>query len=240
MLQDFADGKPGVWVSTLGGNHPLWSLSYEWWFYMRFFPLWRFVPERGRVHVAGGISLLGFATYHAWPNQASLFALYFIVWWAGAELARTYLRGERPGFVSQRGSLIYMGAVAGLAVAVAALARARGEASLFGVHPMLEARHLTAAFTLLAGGLIWARLGWRGFTPLFRGFAWAAPFSYALYVFHLPLAVESRFADGVEPEFLRLACYVAAAFGAAWLADVPMQSAVNRWTASRATTARPS
>jgi peptidoglycan/LPS O-acetylase OafA/YrhL len=37
MLQDFEAGKPGVWFSPLGGDSPLWSLSYEWWFYMLFF-----------------------------------------------------------------------------------------------------------------------------------------------------------------------------------------------------------
>ena len=36
MLQDFENGKPAVICSPVYGNTPLWSLHYEWWFYMFF------------------------------------------------------------------------------------------------------------------------------------------------------------------------------------------------------------
>jgi peptidoglycan/LPS O-acetylase OafA/YrhL len=36
MLQDFTDGKPGVLFGTFEGDLPLWSLSYEWWFYLMY------------------------------------------------------------------------------------------------------------------------------------------------------------------------------------------------------------
>ncbi|MEY3826084.1 MAG: hypothetical protein RLZZ148_898, partial [Cyanobacteriota bacterium] len=37
MLQDIDIVKDGVWVNPFLKNYPLWSLSYEWWFYMLFF-----------------------------------------------------------------------------------------------------------------------------------------------------------------------------------------------------------
>jgi len=38
MLQDVST-KPGVWIEPFFGNSPLWSLSYEWLYYLIFFPL---------------------------------------------------------------------------------------------------------------------------------------------------------------------------------------------------------
>ncbi|RZL50971.1 MAG: acyltransferase, partial [Pedobacter sp.] len=38
MLQDTGN-KPGAIVYPFLQNYPLWSLSYEWWFYMLFFPI---------------------------------------------------------------------------------------------------------------------------------------------------------------------------------------------------------
>ena len=48
MLQDRSYAKPGVWVSLVGGNAPLWSLSYEWWFYMAYFPMRSVAAAQGR------------------------------------------------------------------------------------------------------------------------------------------------------------------------------------------------
>jgi peptidoglycan/LPS O-acetylase OafA/YrhL len=41
MLQDVETIKPGTIVTTYG-NSALWSLSYEWWFYMLFIPISNF------------------------------------------------------------------------------------------------------------------------------------------------------------------------------------------------------
>lgn len=38
MLQDMP-WRPGLISTTIFGNYPLWSLSYEWWYYMLFFIL---------------------------------------------------------------------------------------------------------------------------------------------------------------------------------------------------------
>ena len=64
FLQDFEPVKPGVICSTYYSNSPLWSLSYEWWFYVLFFVVWRRVAAPWRTHVAGLISVV------AWVRKA--------------------------------------------------------------------------------------------------------------------------------------------------------------------------
>ena len=97
MLQDNSFLKKGVWVDTFAGNTPLWSLSYEWWFYMMFYPiisLLFFQPRRQMV-LTFSLSVLGFLSYQAIPNQISLFLGYFFIWWVGVELRASIRRRGR-------------------------------------------------------------------------------------------------------------------------------------------------
>lgn len=236
MLQDFRYAKPGVWFEPVFGNNPLWSLSYEWWFYMMFFPIYRIVREQSQIHVVAGISGLGWISYNICPNQLSLFLAYFIVWWNGVELARRYLSHLPITLSSQRVSLFYTGFFAmGAASPVWSLLRSHGQL-IFGVHPILEMRHFLAASCMLICGIVWSRYGWIGFGVL-RVFAVISPISYALYVFHYPVAVTSNYLAGIPSVGVQLLGYTLITFLLAWLAEFPFQRAVNRafmrWTSSR-------
>ena len=232
MLQDFSGGKPGVWVSTLCGNTALWSLSYEWWFYMLFFPLYRFVPTRMQIHVAALLSLLGLVTFWLHANQVSLFLMYFILWWTGAELASAYLERIPLTFTSQRRSIVYLVFLSALLATPVLLSVVRHQSLAFGIHPVLELRHFCACLVFLLTGLLWARLRWSGFESLFGVFALAAPISYALYVFHIPLAITGSYLGAIPYPAVELCGYIVVSFVAAYLAEVPFQNWINRLTAS--------
>jgi peptidoglycan/LPS O-acetylase OafA/YrhL len=73
MLQDMTSIKPGVRVEVFNDNGPLWSLSYEWWFYLMFYPIYSRVTARCQLALVGAISLLGLISYVLLPNQISLF-----------------------------------------------------------------------------------------------------------------------------------------------------------------------
>jgi len=232
MLQDFSGGKPGVWVSPFAGNLALWSLSYEWWFYMLFFPIYRFVPAQKQIHVVAIFSLLGFITYTIHPNQISLFFLYFILWWSGAELGRSYLNRVPLTLTSQWRSLFYIAIIAALVATPVAFAMIRHQPLSFGIHPVLELRHFAACLLFLIVGLLWKRVGWVGFRPILGVFTVVAPISYALYVFHFPLAVAATYLAGIVPVPVQFAGYIAITFIAAYLAEVPFQNWVNKKTAA--------
>ena len=233
MLQDFSAGKPGVWVDTFRGNVPLWSLSYEWWFYMMFFPIYSKVSDRFQLPLVTILSLVGLFGYAIWPNQVCLFLLYFIMWWTGVELARTYCRGIRPTFYTQRGSVLVLATFCLFVPAVMLGLMARPEHLSFGFHPILEVRHFVACFIVLCLGLAWSELRWRGFTIVFGVFSFFAPISYALYVFHYPLTVYTAYLGSLANPYLRAAIAVAISLLLAYCAEVPFQRAFVRWTQRR-------
>ena len=227
MFQDFDGGKPGVWVTPFCGNLALWSLSYEWWFYMMFFPIYRFVPPQLQIHLVAALSLLGLVTFSLQPNQLSLFLLYFFLWWSGVELARSYLQKTPLTIASQRRTLCYLALLTSLVAAPVVAALIQHRPISFGIHPVLELRHFSACLVFLLGGLLWAKMRWVGFRFLFGGFAVVAPISYALYVFHYPLAVTSSYLGGIDFLPLQLTGYAAITFLAAYLAEIPFQKWIN-------------
>ncbi len=223
--------SPGSWVAPYMGNEPLWSLSFEWWFYVLFFFLYVATPGRGvlRRRLALGVSLLGFVTDVAWPNPLSLISSYFVLWWAGAEMGREWV--ER-GRITLRAQLPALGGAvvvtAGWCVVAAWQAREAGSFDAYH-HPGITARHFITTLVVIGGGWAWMRLGGFGADFVLRPFGFVAPFSYALYVFHLPCIhlVSDLASSGYGT--LDLLWLTPVLFGLCWVVEQPVQRWVNRW-----------
>lgn len=194
MLQDGA--KAGTWFSPYWENSPLWSLSYEWFFYMGFFVVSKVLAtsEWLQKYAVLAFGLLGALAYRLVPNQFSFFAMYFIIWWSGVEFAREY---ARTGFITVRKQWVNVALIAVMSVpfalAVLAARRAGSALSLYE-HPLIELRHFATALVLLVFGLVWNALGFWGLRRATRFGLWFGQLSYALYVFHRPmLSLLSRY-----------------------------------------------
>lgn len=225
MLQDWGGVKPGVWVDVYAGVLVLWSLSYEWWFYMMYYPIRRRIPAALQAWIVAGISVSQAVVYLWWPNQASRFLLYFSIWWTGVELARAHLAHRPLNVRTLAVPFATLAAVAALLAFQVWQVRAAGLPLQAGAHPVLELRHFAAALGITGAALLWRHWHWVGFRPLLGGFARVAPWAYALYLLHEPLALHAglmRFAAHPVPRFMLEALLVC---GTAWLAETYFQ----RW-----------
>lgn len=205
MLQDALHWKPGVYFDTFH-NGPAWSLSYEWWYYMMFFPLlaapgaWRWrkwvvfalaalamvscvlvIPD---VQKKLGISWhsFGFANY----------LLLFPVWWSGVEMAREYQESSRVTIQRQWPSVAVLWMFAFAFAAWYAQPQHHLYAEVKGIEQEMkyeagELKHFGFAAVLLTGGLIWNMLGWPLFKQTVGHFERLAPISYGIYIIHMPV-----------------------------------------------------
>lgn len=226
MLQDAGDLKPGTLIKPFCGDSPLWSLSYEWWFYVLsaglFFGMGRATWASRRI-VAFGVSLVGAVTYIAAPNQASLFAAYFIIWWCGAELAHEL---HATGRVSLRGQAapLLMLTVCCMAWMPGAIRQAVSSAHLLpGTYPGLPARHFVCAIGVVLAATMGLRFP-KVLHPLRNLLASVGGISFGLYAIHEPvLAIAGSFGWGRGAQYLAAA---AIALAAAWLLERVYQPVV--------------
>ena len=162
----------GAYVPVWGTNGPLWSLMYEWWFYMLYPAVW-FVARRslllGSAIVFGGCFVA--VVFPGWPLRMPEQVLAGMgIWWLGAVLAE-----KEAGRLSVRWRSLGMFAVALLpAPFMRASPFADGVWGLgfFGLISILFAlgeHHVTRRAL--------GRLGWLG------------ECSYTMYVIHFPLLV---------------------------------------------------
>ncbi|WP_138416451.1 acyltransferase family protein [Sinomonas gamaensis] len=210
-LQDVSALKPGVVVDGFLGNSPLWSLSYEVFFYLMF-PLVITIYSRigrGRtLAIIATASVIGYASYLVFPNHLSLVCAYFSVWWGGAYLAD--IRGNSA--LSIRGALPVIAALLALSIAALLGVFVFGLGDP-GVFPMLPLRHFVFASACIAlcaspVGVWLVRAGAHGGSPA----AFVASISYGLYVFHYPVLIQWRGARTPTGLIVGLIVLIAAAY----------------------------
>lgn len=164
----------GLAVPTFGSNGPLWSLAYEFWFYLWFPAI--FFALRGRLQFA----LISLAIGVIWPKVA----LGFVVWLMGSVL---YFLDKAANGRERVGGRVRR--VAFWAVSAAALVAAFVIARV-GMLPL-------AVSDMLVGGAfsccIWNLLRSDPTCPgLIRCFAiYGSRASYSLYAIHYPILMRS-------------------------------------------------
>jgi peptidoglycan/LPS O-acetylase OafA/YrhL len=187
-LQDVSGAAPGTRVGSFMGNIPLWSLSYELWFYL-LYPFIMVIWTRSPHHTNLCLALLCpavYALYIASPNHCFLMTSYFAIWWVGAMAAEAYDTGAR----TPRAILIPLaGLAATVFVASLPILWTTGSREVF---PRLQVNHLLSAlllalFGLAPPGALAARLARLVPVGLAAGLA---SISYGLYVFHWPLLLQ--------------------------------------------------
>lgn len=227
-LLNFQDMErhPGVWSEPYYGNLPLWSLTYEWWFYMLFFPIFKFVKKQRRKWLALGISITGFLTYFIWPNQLSLVLEYFIIWWWGVELAVIWI--ETKSFDLTRMKFIFLSFV--IMIGLLAFQQWKYDGAFnMSFHPFIEIRHFIYAMALLCMGLLWRKFHYVGYDYFIKPFIYFAPISYGIYVFHYPLMMKYNL-ELFSNLYIQYIVGFVVTLLLAYLVEVKWQARINFWS----------
>jgi peptidoglycan/LPS O-acetylase OafA/YrhL len=96
----------GVWFVPYGENGPLWSLSFEMFYYL-FFPVMviglvglRITKRPVSFACAAGLSLLGLALFNLVPCPPFSFLSLLVVWYCGVDLAEHHFGGVKDGIMT--------------------------------------------------------------------------------------------------------------------------------------------
>lgn len=187
LLQDIQN-KPGISITVFLENHALWSLSYEWFFYILYFPLIKLLNGyKNRIYIVLLISLLSWCSYLLYPNHFSLVLSYLIIWWIGVECAMLYLRNDFR-WISLMPSIICLVTMT-MFSCIPILNQIRNNTFIFNqiMYPVLTARHFGSALLFIVVGKCWWDLGLLGFNVFFGYFEKLSKISYGLYIIHIPI-----------------------------------------------------
>jgi peptidoglycan/LPS O-acetylase OafA/YrhL len=195
MLQDISALKPGVFANPLFGNSPLWSLSYEWWFYMLFFLHFYFYQKHFKENIflfnllAFLVTLIGLLSYKFIYNQISLIAMYYYIWFSGAIVLILLNNRQLTKSYIQMIALSYLSIIVGYFFLFIYHQQSDG----IGVHPILELRHYTVAFLGLFAALFFSKylhhycIKKTIYNKLVQLLSHVAPISFGIYILHYPV-----------------------------------------------------
>lgn len=237
MLQDYGTEKPGLWFTYFMRNSPLWSLSYEWWFYMLFFVFYKFlIKSPFRLLTAFLISLFSAITYLIYPNHASLVFAYFIIWWTGYEAADVYFKQKT--FTLKNMNWLIAANFSILLLFVGYQFAQHQIESTIGIEAIIVKKpiiHFSTCVIFLSAGLLWWRVKLIGFNQILGIFIYVAPISYALYVLHFPILkiwdlyqyfdYKESFMNMVIVNSIRLTVLV----GLSYLMEIKIQPIINKY-----------
>jgi len=215
MLQDFSAGKPNVIVPPIFAS-ALWSLHYEWWFYMLYYPIKTSVDQRYQSYVVAFFSFIAALIYINLPYPLPRLVMYFVIWWIGVDMAHSYTTRGKVSVLDIKAS--YFGAFAVACILIPKCLAQNANIQL-GVHPYVEPRHFMAVIMIVGVGFVWQKAKWIGFDFLRIG-TLIAPISYALYISHQPLLVEASYLGWIGDSWLRYCCYAIIVLLFCWITEL--------------------
>lgn len=210
MLQDVISQKPNVLSAAYMGNGVLWSLSYEWWFYMLFFLLATNIKTARLNKWVNLLVVLAAVSYIIYPFFVNRLVMYFAIWWIGVRFADTYIKGEEYSFKSIQPYayvLFSITALLGLNLYIH-YSYTKVYSYPLVAYPFIELRHFVFATMVMFGAVAWKKINWAGFNTCFGVFKYLAPCSYVIYISHHYLVVEATYLRFVNNSVLEYTLYI--------------------------------
>jgi peptidoglycan/LPS O-acetylase OafA/YrhL len=225
MLQDLST-KPNNIVTPFLGNLPLWSLSYEWWFYMMYFPIVKISKDSSSnfVYIVGIISAISYLFY---PNFINRELYYLVIWWSGVVLARCYAENSEIKFLDLK-KILFVLIIIIIILLLNVVLNYHGETSAYS--PVIEVRHFVFSLILLLCAYKWYKWNWVGFDIIFGIFRKIAPISYCLYISHYFLISNANYLDNViSNSNVKLSIYILNCVIVSYLIERMIYPKVNKY-----------
>lgn len=230
MLQDVISQKPNVLSAAYMGNGVLWSLSYEWWFYMLYYVLATRIPADKINKWVSIMVVTAAATYLIYPFIANRLMMYFAIWWIGVRFAETYLRGGAFSFkqiLPYAGVLLVICGILGLNLYLN-FGYTKVYTYPLVAYPFIELRHFVFAIMVMFGSIAWYNLKWVGFDALFGVFKYIAPSSYVIYIAHHYLVVEANYLRFVNNKIVEYGLYIVFLLIFSYLLEVVIYNKIRK------------
>lgn len=230
MLQDVISQKPNVLSATYMANGVLWSLSYEWWFYMLYFFLAKNIHPGKLNRVVNIIVLTAAATYLIYPFILNRLAMYFAIWWIGVRFADTYIKGEK---YSVKSVLPYGYVLFAVTLVLSVnlyihFSYTKVYSYPLVAYPFIELRHFVFAIMVMFGAVAWQNLKWYGFNLVFGIFKHLAPCSYAIYISHHYLVVEASYLRFINNKVIEYGLYIILMIVFSYLLEVVVYNRIRK------------
>lgn len=230
MLQDVISQKPNVVSATYMGNGVLWSLSYEWWFYMLYYVLATRIPAATINKWVSILVIIAAASYLIYPFIINRLIMYFAIWWIGVRFAETYLNGGGFSFkqmMPYAGVLLTIAGILGLNLYLNF-----GYTKIYSyplvAYPFIELRHFVFAILVMFGAIAWYKLKWVGFDPIFGLFKYIAPSSYVIYIAHHYLVVEATYLNFINNKIIEYGLYIVFLLLFSYLLEVVIYNKIRK------------
>lgn len=208
MLQDVGSLKPNVIVEPYMNNTPLWSLSYEWWFYMLYFPLKKYISSEGARDIfVYSIAIISALVYFYYPFFLPRLLMYMSIWWLGVVLSNAYMQSSSIHFrklLLPLISVMIISLINGAGVYQAILS---GKYRSIGAHPALELRHHVFAIFAVVFALFWRSQRWFIFNKAVAPFLVFAPTSYVIYICHHYFVVDAHYLSFLNNRLAEFSLY---------------------------------
>lgn len=230
MLQDVISQKPNVVSATYMGNGVLWSLSYEWWFYMLFFALASNVENKKLNTWVNVLVITAAASYLVYPFIINRLAMYFAIWWIGVRFADIYLNKEQYSFktiMPYTYVLIAITAILSLNLYLH-FNYTKVYSYPLVAYPFVELRHFVFAIMVMFGALVWQHFKWYGFNVAFGAFKYLAPCSYVIYISHHYLVVEATYLSFIHNKLIEYGLYIILMIGFSYLLEVVVYNRIRK------------
>ena len=230
MLQDVISQKPNVIAAAYMGNGVLWSLSYEWWFYMLFFVLVTNIKTEKLNTWVNIIVITAAASYIIYPFIVNRLAMYFAIWWIGVRFADTYIRGEKytiKSIMPYAYVLFTITAILGLNLYIH-YSYTKIYSYPLVAYPFIELRHFVFAIMVMFGAIVWKNLNWRGFNAIFGIFKHLAPCSYVIYISHHYLVVEATYLNFINNKVVEYSIYIVLMIVFSYLLEVVVYNRIRK------------